>query len=145
MAFHLLSILRMRTIARMILVCAPLSLAACAAHANDPTPAAAEQGSLLVSWTFNEKPDATMCNASNLDKIEIDLADENGNPVSSFSAPCTVLSASVMLTPGSYRGTTHFVDVTGAPKSVPVQTKDFDLVADERVNASVDFQSSDVY
>jgi hypothetical protein len=130
----------------MILVCAPLVVSACAAHGNDPASAATdEQGSLLVSWTFNEKPDSTMCNASNLNAIEIDLADENGNPTSSFSAPCTVLSASVMLPPGNYRGTTHFVDVTGKPKSVPVQTNDFTLVADERVNAVVDFQSSDVF
>jgi hypothetical protein len=86
-----------------------------------------------------------MCDASELNAIQIDLADDDGNPMTSFSAPCTVLSASVMLPPGKYRGTTHFVDVTGAPKSVPVQTKDFDLVADERVNAVVDFQSSDVF
>ncbi len=129
----------------MILMCAPLSLAACAAHANDPTPTATEQGSLLVSWTFNEKSDATMCDASGLKSIEIDLADEDGHPTGSFSAPCSVLSATVMLPPGNYRGTTHFVDVTGAAKSVPVQTKDFTLVSDERVDAVVDFQSSDVF
>lgn len=145
MALHLLCSSLMRSIARMILVCAPLFLAACAAHGNDPAPPPAEQGSLAVSWTFNEKSDAAMCDASNLNAIQIDLADEDGNPISSFSAPCTVMSASVMLAPGKYRGTTHFVDVTGNTKSVPVQTKDFDLVADERVNAIVDFQSSDVF
>jgi hypothetical protein len=135
----------MRTIARMILLCAPLSFAACAAHGNDPSPPPAEQGSLLVSWTFNEKSDAAMCGASDLKSIQVDLADEAGSPTGSFSAPCTVLSASVMLPPGNYRGTTHFVDITGSTRSVPVQTKDFVLVADERVNAIVDFQSSDVF
>jgi hypothetical protein len=145
MAPHLLFIVRMRTIARAVTVCAALFLSACAASAGDPSPAPAAQGSLVVSWTFNETSNSATCNASNLEAIDIDLADENGNVLSSFSAPCTKLSAMVMLSPGNYRATTHFVDVTGAPKSVPVQTKDFELLADERVNAVVDFQSSDVF
>jgi len=145
MASHLLCISRMRTIARAVIVGAALSLSACAATANDPSPPPQEQGSLVVAWTFNEKSDDTVCDASNLHAIDIDLADENGNVLSSFSAPCNALSAMVMLSPGNYRATTHFVDVTGSPKSVPVQTKDFVLVADERVNAVVDFQSSDVF
>jgi hypothetical protein len=76
-----------------------------------------DQGSLVVAWTFNETSNSATCDASNLDAIDIDLADENGNVLSSFSAPCSALSAMVMLEPGNYRATTHFVDVTGARRN----------------------------
>src|SRR5665213_1837969 len=113
MASHLLCNSCMRTIARAVTVCAALFLSACAASAGDPETTSQSQGSLVVSWTFNEKSDDAQCNASNLDSIDIDLADENGKAITSFSAPCDVLSAMVMLPPGDYRGTTHFVDAVG--------------------------------
>lgn len=129
-----------------MLVCAPLLLSACAASANDPAPPPDPQGALFVSWTFDQKADPAQCNASQLDTLEVVVTTEDmTTTVGQLSEPCSSLIGAIALPAGRYVGTAHFVDATGKVKSEMIQTKNFEMVDGEHVNAKLDFSGDAVF
>ncbi|MEO8874250.1 MAG: hypothetical protein ABI461_01580 [Polyangiaceae bacterium] len=136
----------MKTIAQVVLVCAPLLLSACAASANDPAPPPDAQGALFVSWTFDQKADPAECNTSKLGTLEIVVTTEDmSTTVGRMSEPCASLIGAIALPAGRYVGTAHFVDATGVVKSEMIQTKNFEMTEGEHVNAKLDFSGDALF
>ncbi len=132
---------------RMVIgaVCA-FVVSGCAASASEPTGTNEEAfGKLSVTWTFIERNDSKMCASSGIAAISLNVADDHGTAMGTYSEPCTTMAKTIALPPGSYLATATALDAEGAPRSIALQTDPFTLTGTDRVMTNIDFAPGALY
>ena len=135
----------MRRRSLVLAVCAPLLLAACEDGPSDNSPDYTPNhgdGTLTLEWTVGTMPGTAQCDAQGATGILIEVYDDTGAAVGSYSAACDQESEVISLSPGRYSGTAELTDEAGNPRTTLVDVDPFDIEADANFTIPVDFPSS---
>jgi hypothetical protein len=107
----------------------------------DPTQPAAQDGTLVVTWTIAGLSDPNECIKSQAETIEISIIGSSGSEVAAFQQTCSVFRTSIALAPGSYSAYAVLLDRNGSTRTTDASIAPFSLRGGESLVVPVDFPS----
>jgi len=100
-------------------------------------------GSVTLRWTIDGAPDPGQCQLSASPRIFITIL--AGPSPLDYTQDCTALSTSIELPGGTYSGTVHLEDASGAPRTTDINLVPFDIVEGSNLDIPIDFPADSFY